>query len=200
MKKFNFTLCVFLLLTLFVSCERPDYSDEIYDTYREAERLSTSGTVIDGKMWSARSKEYMTFIEARDYCHYLTELDYTDWRMPTIDELRTLIKDCSKTETGGSCGLTDECITNEEDSVYNCFEPQSCNCERKWKYDYPDSSSYSKLGDWEELWSSIQNDCRNNEDAWYVDFSDGGIHQPTASANVACEHYSSPTNYVRCVR
>lgn len=198
MKKFALTAGILLFSFLFVSCERPDYSDEIKEMYREAERLSTSGAVVGDNMWSARSEKRMTFKEAGDYCYYLTELDYRNWRLPTVNELRTLIKDCPKTESGGSCGLTDECITDEEDSVYNCFEPQSCNCEQR--YYYQGDSSYSKLGDWDDLWSSIENDCRNDEDAWYVDFSDGGIHQPTASYNRACEHYSPPTNYVRCIR
>ena len=187
---------LFLLqpIVFFTACERPDYTDEI----KEAYRLGNHGQVIDGNMWSARSEDWMTFKEAGNYCYHLTELGYNDWRLPTIDELRTLIKDCSKTETSGSCGLTDECITDEEDSVYNCFEPQSCNC--KYRYPSQDESSYSKLGDWESLWSSIENDCKNDEDAWYVNFSDGGVHQPTASGSVACQHYSSPTMYVRCVR
>ena len=198
MKRYGSLLyfCMFLLFS--ASCERPNYENEILKTYQEAERLSTSGTVIDGNMWSARSERWMTLKEADDYCYYLTELDHRDWRLPTINELRTLIKDCPKTKAGGSCGLTDECITNEENSVYNCFEPQSCNCQQR--YYYQGDSSYSKLGDWEELWSSIQNDCRNDEDAWYVDFSNGGIRQPTSSSNRACEHYTSPANYVRCIR
>ena len=186
-----------LFLFIFVSCERPDYYDEIKEIYREAERLSTSGAEIDSSMWSARSEKWMTFKEAGDYCYYLDELDYRDWRLPTVDELRTLIKDCPKTETGGSCGLTDECIAKEE-SVYNCFEPQNCYCEDR--YYYQGDSNYSKLGDWDALWSSFQNECRNGEDAWYVDFSDGGIHQTTISNIVTCEHYYPPLKYVRCVR
>ena len=186
---------LFLLqpIVFFTACERPDYTDEI----KEAYRLGNHGQVIDGNMWSAVSQDQLKWLEAVSYCKNLYELGYSDWRLPTVDELRTLIKDCPKTESGGSCGLTDECIT-EEESVYNCFEPQSCNCAHR--YSYQGDSSYSKLGDWEALWSSIPNDCRNDEDAWFVYFGDGGIHQPTASANVACEHYYPPTNHVRCVR
>lgn len=193
MKKFNFTLCVFLLLTLFVSCERPDYSDEIYDTYREAERLSTSGTVIDGNMWSARSEKEMTFNDAKDYCRHLTELEHNDWRLPTIDELRTLIKDCPKTEEHGSCGFTDECLLEiiEEDYDYDftCDEDSDCHCERR--YSYYDESSYSKLGDWVDIWSSIPKN--NDDEAWYVDFGDGGIHPSD-------KYYYGMTCHVRCVR
>lgn len=196
MKKFNFTLCVFLLLSLFVSCERPDYSDEIYDTYREAERLSTSGAIIDGNMWSARSENEMSFTKAEDYCHYLTELGYNDWRLPTIDELRTLIKECQQTKKGGSCGFTDECllklidIDNDYDYYFTCDEESNCRCDRR--YSYYDESSYSKLGDWTNIWSSIPTKYHGDE-AWYVDFGNGGIY---SSEN----YYYSETCHVRCVR
>ncbi len=192
MKKFGSAICFFLIFIFASSCERPDYTDEIKNAYKSANH----GQVIAGNMWSAVSQDVLEWLEAVSYCNNLYELGYSDWRLPTVDELRTLIKDCPKTESGGSCGLTDKCIT-EEESVYNCFEPQSCNCQRFYQ---EDGISYSKLGDWEPLWSSIPNDCRNDEDAWYVDFRDGGIHQPTASANVACEHHSPPKTYVRCVR
>lgn len=198
MKKFNFTLCVFLLLTLFVSCERPDYHNEIKEIYREAERLSTSGVVIDGNMWSAISEKWMSSEDAEDYCYYLDELGYHNWRLPTIDELRTLIKDCPKTETGGSCAITDECLEEEQnrydedyDYEYNYPLCDLSNCSCAQRYSYSDESSYSKLGDWCELWSSLPG--RNTNKNWYVDFSNAEINFPRNT-------YSNTYNYVRCVR
>ena len=55
MKKISLILFFPLLIVLFASCERPDYDDEIWNTYREADRQRTSGVIIDGNMWSARS-------------------------------------------------------------------------------------------------------------------------------------------------
>ena len=204
MKKFNFTLCVFLLLTLFVSCERPDYYDEIYDTYRTAERLSTSGAEIDGNMWSAISERPMSSEDAEDYCYYLEELGHRNWRLPTIDELRTLIKDCPKTETDGVCEITDECLEREQnrydededdddDYGYGYSYPlcDSSNCSCTQRYSYSNESSYSKLGDWQELWSSLPS--RNTNENWYVDFSNAKINFPMNT-------YSNNYNYVRCVR
>ena len=154
MKKLNFTLCVFLLLTLFVSCERPDYSEEIEETYREAERLSTSGAVIDGNMWSARSLRGLDWEDALSYCKDLTELGHYDWRLPTINELRTLIQHCQDTEPGGFCNMTDECLEEEISEGYASYYTQCdnnyCSCE------YYGEGYYSKLGDSSSYWSSTE--------------------------------------------
>ncbi len=37
------------------------------------------------------------------YCASLSVCGYTDWRMPTLDELRMLIDGCANTEFGGTC-------------------------------------------------------------------------------------------------
>jgi len=51
----------------------------------------------------------MTWQEALDYCDSLDKGSSTDWRLPTLDELRSLVVGCAFTITGGSCGLCDGC-------------------------------------------------------------------------------------------
>lgn len=194
MKKFTLTFTFCLLFFLLASCEREDFSYEIQAKYLEAKRISTSGTVIDGKMWSAISEYPYTWSEAADYCYKLTELDYTDWRPPTIDELRTLIQNCPDTETGGACGITDECLEDiqeewEEWEEYgyagsDCSTTY-CSCDTKYKND----GFYSLLGDdyGIELWSS---NYWINDKAWYIYFGNASVK-------------SDWTDYhknVRCVR
>ena len=115
--------------------------------------------------WSAISPIDMTWEGALSYCN--TNLG---WRLPNINELRTLILNCSGSVTGGNCAIKDpECL--------------SLNC---WSQDYCGSCSpddidiiNSKLGDGQDigLWSSsVCPDCgQKSPQGWYVSFYSGNI-------------------------
>lgn len=72
--------------------------------------------------WSEKSPKEMNHDEAVNYCKNLNEGGHKDWRLPNIDELRTLIKD-RKTVTGGKCKVSekDACL-----SVEQCFNAEDC--------------------------------------------------------------------------
>ena len=210
MKKICHILFFSLLITLFVSCEMPDYSDEIISAYQKAkgdhtpiygpepteptepeekekeewEEESKPDTIIiiDGIMWSSLAQP-STWEEAVQYCANLTELGYSDWRLPTVDELRTLIQNCNGNEAGGECSITDDCILYGSGCGNN---DQSCLC-CEMNYD----GSYSKIGDTSNLWSSLPAKNAHPRRAWIGYLSRGCITTREVDASAAA---------IRCVR
>lgn len=70
---------------------------------------------VSGLAWErTASSEKYTQDEAIVLCENSTVGDYEDWRLPSISELRTLIRDCPRTEADGGCGVIDECLDYSE--------------------------------------------------------------------------------------
>ena len=131
--------------------------------------------------WSKRADTTYTWRGAGTYCDNLTEGGYSDWRLPNINELRTLIKNCAGSQTGGSCAVQDpSCLSS------SCYS-SNCYC----SYMENNGGYYSKLGDDDTvyLWSSSTL-SGNTDIAWYVNFSYGYVDFD----------YKTRSNSVRCVR
>jgi hypothetical protein len=132
------------------------------------------GTFIyehNGLYWSDIAAEKMDHVSAGLYCEHL------GGRLPTINELRALIKNCSATETGGVCGVNDKCLSSD------CWSAACDGCS------FDDSGIYSVFDDNGWFWSSsVRSDDEN--DAWDVSFSSGRV----GSSN------RGDIDDVRCVR
>jgi len=62
-----------------------------------------------GLMWEKRPPDLERDLGgARAYCTNLANA-FDDWRLPRIDELRTLVRACPAIATGGACGITNAC-------------------------------------------------------------------------------------------
>ena len=147
--------------------------DDDADTISNAD--SSQCQTIDGIMWSSHSEDPMNWYDAVKYCKKLNECGYSDWYLPTIDELRTLVTGCQHIETGGDCAVTESCLSFED-----CWS-HACNCE---PYDY---DPCSKLGECESeimLWSSsTQSDFPDY--AWYISFFYGDANPSPQNTNSA---------------
>ena len=128
--------------------------------------------------WSKKAPKTMEWDDAINYCKNLNEGGHKDWRLPNINELRTLIQNCPATQTGGECKVTDSCLSYSDCRNSAC---DGCGSDS--------SGRYSKLGDTDWFWSSsVRSDDSDN--AWHVLFFNGGVSHS----------YKRHNRYVRCVR
>ncbi len=122
--------------------------------------------------------------EAIAYCDALTLLGSGGWRLPSVDELRSLIGGCPDTGSRGACGLTDDCASTDcrDDACDGCIDapgegPAAFGC-----YWNP-----NLRGDCGGYWSIT---TPGGGLSWLVDFDDATIRQRDASL---------PAGLVRCV-
>ncbi len=157
-------LLMFVLLFVFVSCG-----------------------IISKLEWSNIAPNSMTWGEAKKYCENLKEGGYSDWRLPTISEFRTLIQNCPATETGGECKVTDSCLLSDKCSTDACL-----GCK------YFEDGRYSKLGDTEWFWSSSEPGVQK-VGAWTVSFNLGSV-SPSPKFYFGKDDIEYDKHNVRCVR
>lgn len=102
----------------------PDASDDgATPEMDEAETNEDGSTACEGWLdpitslcWqNPRADSTYAWDDAVTYCENfsLGEHGPGSWHLPTVNELRSLIRGCSTTETGGSCGVTDTCFVRE---------------------------------------------------------------------------------------
>ncbi|MBR6244943.1 DUF1566 domain-containing protein [bacterium] len=130
--------------------------------------------------WSPLSAGTMDWDSAVSYCDNLDMIGYTDWHLPTIDELRTLVRNCSNTQTGGLCAISDPNAL-----AYGNYVANNCQCELVEN----NEGLYSIFGDNDTvtLWSSSEYSSVDDF-AWYLNFANAGVssHSMSGSYNVRC--------------
>ncbi len=146
----------------------------------------TSGTPCydpaSGLTWSPRVGG-VNWQGAVDYCEGSTYGGFTDWKLPTISELRTLIQNCAGTITGGACAVVDT------DSA-SCLSYNECISNACRSCAYNTNGLYSKLGETDIIWSSSIDADDPDIYAWCLDFSEGMVES----------YQQISTHYTRCVR
>lgn len=101
-----------------------------------------------GLIWSAKYRG--NFSDTLDYCLYLEEGGFEDWDIPGIQQLRTLIQNCSGTEVGGSCEIEMDLTSPFASDPNVSFNYSINNC---YSCDFDQSGKYSKFGDTETFWT-----------------------------------------------
>ena len=123
---------------------------------------------VYGLEWQKEtSASYMKWSAAISHCENLNYNSKTDWRLPNINELRSLLINCSEAQFGGECG-----VYYPDDLGFSSGE---CQCSGN-------NSSYSAIGNevngdnyWGMIWSNST--VKNDPDyAWVVTYgSEGGV-------------------------
>ncbi|MBP5436199.1 DUF1566 domain-containing protein [bacterium] len=135
--------------------------------------------------WSTKAPNSMSWNDAVSYCDDLTESGYSDWGLPNISELRTLIQNCSQNEMpDGSCGVIDTGDPSTSCLSYSdCWTSETCgSCASD------STGGHSKFKETGWFWSSsLLSD--DSSYAWFVSFDHGGVSGSIGSYN-----------NVRCVR
>lgn len=112
-------------------------------------------------------KTHKKWSEAVSYCENLDYDSKTDWRLPNINELRTLIIDCPDSEFGGKCEVYDpkQLLTNND--CMSCFDENN---------PIP-TKSYSAIGnevgtgnEYGKMWSISEAEGFDNLFAWTVSY------------------------------
>lgn len=176
-------------------CKEND--QEKYETCREGCNASTGKCNIwkdpdTGLTWTSL-KYYkddgssgLAWDESLAYCSDLEEGGYTDWHLPNIDELRSLVQNCPGSELGGACKASEENGCLDKDECYSMGDCFSCSSDKE------KTGKYSKLNDAFEYWFWSSSTRTDYEDAaWVVEFYAAYIF------------YAKKTHdymYVRCVR
>lgn len=118
------------------------------------------------------------------YCEGLSLGGATDWRLPTISELRSLVRGCLSLTIGGACGVSDGCLSYSSclggcDVCSAGDGPGADGCH--W-----DATLYGTCS-W--YWSSSPSTDHTGL-AWYLDFERGEVSSHTVGL----------AGRVRCVR
>lgn len=115
----------------------------------------------------------LSWQDAIDFCDQLTLDDKDDWRLPTLDELRSLIRGCPDTESDGRCQLWDG--SGYDDLKSDANTP--CNGCEKNEGPHSDTNGYygSELGGLSSYYWSSSEDAYRSGYAWNVFFVEGAI-------------------------
>ncbi|MBO4711880.1 SEL1-like repeat protein [bacterium] len=152
-----------------------DKKSSNHTTSNVVKDTSNRGPIKIGNLtWSNKAPNRMKWNDAVNYCKNLNEGGYSDWRLPNIDELRTLIQNHSGTQSGGTCPIS-------EKAGKLAWSERTGDCNGI------SGSNFSKLGDTDWFWSSSTLSDNSNF-AWNVLFDIGSVFNnfKNGGINVRC--------------
>ncbi len=155
------------------------------------------GTLLDrntGLLWQKAYESFSTLDNARAACNASRERNLLGWRLPTIDELRGLVRGCPATEPSGACPVHDS-STSDTAVTSACTQGCPINQGPVEKPGDPAKKCYMDATfDWQcHLFvSGTQVTTSGGKRSWYLTFYDAAINVPPSA--------TAPLNgFYRCV-
>ena len=123
--------------------------------------------------WSKKPRFFTTWTAANEYCGNLDEDGHKDWRIPTIDELRSIVEKCPETAPGGKCAISERNGKLRIDD----YNKQDCRGCRRGRIDLPGNGWF---------WSSSQRP--DTDHYWVISFKNTRISEAKMNTpyNVYC--------------
>jgi len=130
------------------------------------------------RMWQDPPAGSMGWDPAKDYCSNLLYAGHDDWRLPSIGDLRSMIRGCANTEIGGDCNIQDgDCLETAcwDTACYGCSDNQGPAAGCYW----PDELQ----GQCTAYWSAST--VWDENAIWNVGFTDASV-LPGGNGHVRC--------------
>lgn len=157
---------------------------------------------VTGLMWQSYTEgdvltylKQVTYEKAEQYCADLEWAGFNDWRLPTIDELRTIVEGYDDVEQYGRCKVTAKCLEYacKEKGATDENDHPCANNENQHTGPGPDGCYWSAV--WHERfcgphWSTSRVTTAQNE-VWVLDFYTPAIYDIFTTGSTA---------FPRCVR
>ena len=186
----------------YCECEKPYIWDSTNKKCKEMPECTPANVTpcrYNGLIWSAKAPSAMAWKDnngeiAGKHCTDLDEGGFKDWRLPTLSELRMLIKNCDKTVIDGPCPARSEDLGTEgEEGFQPLCDEGSCNPKESCRCDEDLTGGYTPFGagdadiDPKSFWTSTTRSDNTNA-AWAVEFNDAYPAAPkkTEKRNVRC--------------
>ncbi len=162
------------------------------------------GIVLDqntGLLWQRGYQSFSTLDNARASCNAARDRNLLGWRLPTIDELRGLVRGCPATEPAGACPVHSD-STSDSAATSACTNGCGINQGPVEKPGDPAKKCYMDATfEWQcHLFvSNSQVTTSGGKRSWYLTFYDAAVNvppSPTAPLNgfYRCVHDPVPAN------
>ena len=146
--------------------------------YCDESRIAPCEDAATGYVWSSADLESnylnygssLSWLDKAIQCRSLRDGGISKWRIPTIDEVRTLLSSSENLKTGGECHVTNECFDYLSE---DCFNEEKCSPEEETG----GKMIRSSLFDYSAYITGTLTSLEDTDYAWFVNLRNGSIER-----------------------